>query len=167
MAIGSNKSKFSGKKAASASHSMRDTADCADFELPSSLFDNPVALPKALFLQPAPSGKKKEDKYEDEDEIEEEKPRESKEEREKRKKTVEIGTENGVGFSHRKMTKKEKKCLEKGKKKMKKSEHREKDQDIEHKEIKETPLCSSEVSLKQKPDSFSMPRFRYSSSTKK
>jgi hypothetical protein len=169
MAIGSNKSKFNGKKAASASHSLRDTADCADFELPSSLFDNPVALLKALFLQPAPSGKKKEakDDDEDEDEIEEEKPRESKEEREKRKKTVEIGTENGVGFSHRKMTKKEKKCLEKGKKKMKKSEHREKDQDIEHKEIKETPLCSSEVSLKQKPDSFSMPRFRYSSSIKK
>ena len=165
MAIGSNKSKFNGKKAASASHCLRDTADCADFELPSSLFDNPVALPKALFLQPAPSGKKKEAK--DDDEIEEEKPRESKEEREKRKKTVEIGTENGVGFSHRKMTKKEKKCLEKGEKKMKKSEHREKDQDIEHKEIKETLLCSSEVSLKQKPESFSMPRFRYSSSIKK
>jgi hypothetical protein len=97
MAIGSNKSKFNGKKAASTSHSLRDTA-------------------------------------EDEDDIEEEKPRESKEEREKRKKTVKIGTEKGVGFSHRKMTKKEKKCLEKGKKKMEKLVKREKDQDVEHKE---------------------------------
>jgi hypothetical protein len=136
MAIGSNKSKFNGKKAASTSHSLRDTAHHADFELPSSLFDNLVALSEADFLQPEPSGKKKEakDEDEDEDDIEEEKPRESKEEREKRKKTVKIGTEKGVGFSHRKMTKKEKKCLEKGKKKMEKLEKREKDQDVEHKE---------------------------------
>jgi hypothetical protein len=135
MAIGSNKSKFNGKKAASTSHSLRDTADYADFELPSSLFDNPVALPEADFLEPEPSGKKKEAKDEDDDEIEEAKPRESKEEREKRRKIVKIGTERGVGFGHRKMTKKEKKCLEKGKKKMKKLEKREKDQDVEHKEV--------------------------------
>lgn len=121
MAIGSNKSKFNGKKAASTSRSLRDTADHADFELPPSLFDNPVALSEADFLQP-------------EDDIEEEKPRESKEDRKKRKKTVKIGTEKGVGFSHRKMTKKEKECLEKGKKKMEKLEKREKDQDVEHKE---------------------------------
>jgi hypothetical protein len=64
-----------------------------------------------------------------------EKPRLSKEERERLKRTVTIGHEDGVGPSNRKMTKKEKKCLSKGKKKMeklvKREEERKGEKDVE------------------------------------
>jgi hypothetical protein len=103
MAIRCNNSKFNRKKAASSSHCFRGTADYSD--LPSCLFDNPISNSKADILEPEPSGKKNNEKEKGQDEL-----RKSEEERKKRK-TVKIGTESGVGFSHRKMTKKEKKCL--------------------------------------------------------
>ncbi|KAE9378268.1 hypothetical protein N431DRAFT_461801 [Stipitochalara longipes BDJ] len=113
--------------------SMSDFANNSDVELPSSAFD---VKPSRSSAPDADSSNKKarqnkqnKGKGEKEKSAKPEKPRLSKEEREKLKRIVTIGTEAGVGFSNRKMTKKEKKCLLKGKKKMEKLVKREDEQE--------------------------------------
>jgi len=97
-----------------------------DYELPASAYDaalssrsNPStqsSAPEPEKSKATPQNQKPEAPL---------KSRLSKEEREKLKRMVTIGTEDGVGPSNRKMSRKEKKCLSKGKKKMEKLVKRE------------------------------------------
>jgi hypothetical protein len=100
-----------------------DTFDNEDYQLHTSAFDEKDSRDLRITVRLDDKGPNKTLKAKTEL-VKDVKPRESKEEREKKKKEVTIGTEKGVGASHRDMSAKEKKCLKKGKKKMKKLEMR-------------------------------------------